>query len=440
MKSIQRTPVLASLLLAATLAHAGPAFAPLEHWKAAVAAGDKTALSSLYSTDPPAILQVGKNKAAGRDEELQFWSGLRAANIMDINPKVLEIAVVQGRVRLLLRIEAVKAGQAVVASMAQIWAEQPDGWRIVSTGRNDFSPAPVRRLPQPATPNTSLYPDPSEAQGELNAALAAAAREHKRVLVMFGANWCYDCHVLDAAFHSKDFAALVNDNYAVVHISIGEEGKDNNDLATRFGVVLDKGVPSLAVLNPDGSVLVAQKGEFESTVKIGPEDVHAFLEKWKPLAAESLDPPALPAAAKALEVPASSGGQVKFHFVAAGKQIYKCDNGIWSKASTPDATLFDGNGNAKIHHGAGPSWTMLDGTGAVKAIGSTAVHFAAPDGVSIEWLKLEVDKASHTGTFSDVGVIQRVYTGAGKAPSTGCSGDQVYESAYTAHYYFWTSK
>ena len=44
-----------------------------------------------------------------------------------------------------------------------------------------------------------------------------------------------------------------------------------------------------------------------------------------------------------------------------GKQIYKCDNGAWSKGSTPDATLYDMNSKLKARHGAGPSWTMIDG-------------------------------------------------------------------------------
>ena len=53
-------------------------------------------------------------------------------------------------------------------------------------------------------------------------------------------------------------------------------------LARQFGVGLDRGVPNLAVLDPAGRVIVAQRGEFEATTKIGPSDVRAFLEKWKP--------------------------------------------------------------------------------------------------------------------------------------------------------------
>jgi hypothetical protein len=148
----------------------------------------------------------------------------------------------------------------------------------------------------------------------------------------------------------------------------------------------------------------------------------------------------LPPGAKAIEIIPTADVTLKYHFVAAGLQIYKCENGAWPKASTPDATLYDMASDAKIHHTAGPTWTMLDGTGSVKAIGKTAVHFAAPDGVSIDWLKLDVDKSSRTGAFSDVALIQRLYTGGGAAPNTTCSVGQVFESPYTAHYYFWISK
>jgi hypothetical protein len=158
------------------------------------------------------------------------------------------------------------------------------------------------------------------------------------------------------------------------------------------------------------------------------------------LFAQSLDPPALPPAAKTIEVAAGRRVKLKFHFVAVGKQIYQCENGAWGKTSTPDATLYDIDSNPKLHHGAGPSWTTIDGKSTIKAIAATAIHFPAPDGTSIDWLKLDADKSSRTGEFSDVGIVQRLYTGAGTAPATSCMANQVYESPYTAHYYFWISE
>jgi hypothetical protein len=102
------------------------------------------------------------------------------------------------------------------------------------------------------------------------------------VLVIFGANWCYDCHVLDTAMRSEPLSSIVGANYHVVHINI-EDGKGNSDLADRFQIPIDKGVPSLAVIDGSGQLITSQKqGEFESAEKIGIEDVRAFLNKWKP--------------------------------------------------------------------------------------------------------------------------------------------------------------
>jgi len=212
--------------------------------------------------------------------------------VTEFNPKVLEIAVLQGHTKLLLRIQAVKADgvqtgggqavQAIVASMVQIWTEEPDGWRITASRRSDFSADAVRRLPQPAQPNPDLYADPKEAEAELKEASGVAAREHKRVLVVFGANWCYDCHVLDLAFHRPDFAAAIA-GYEVVHVDLGEDETKNADVVKQFDATLEKGIPTLAVAESDGKVVASQKnGEFEDARSLTPEILLEFLNKWKP--------------------------------------------------------------------------------------------------------------------------------------------------------------
>jgi thioredoxin 1 len=262
---------------------AAGSFAPFEQWTAAVLAGDKATLARLYTAHPPARILVGKyNKPESLDDELQFWAALQSSDVTKLAPKVLSLETANNQTKLILRVRAAKANQPVFANMVQIWV-QLDGWHVAFSRRSDFLPDRVRRLPEPAQPNPVLYPDPSQAQSELTAALSQAGRQKKRVLVVFGANWCYDCHVLDATFHSPAFVSLVEANYIVVHLNIGDEGRDNNDLAARLGVNLEKGIPSLAVLDPDGKIIVSQQnGEFQSSVKIGPEDVQAFLERWKP--------------------------------------------------------------------------------------------------------------------------------------------------------------
>jgi thioredoxin-related protein len=140
---------------------------------------------------------------------------------------------------------------------------------------------PPRPLPEQAKPKRDIYPAPEKVPTEITAALHAAAQDHKRVLLVFGGNWCSDCHVLDEWFRSERIASLVNQDYHVVHVNVGNFDK-NVDLAMKYDIPLEKGVPSLAVLDWDGLLLVSQKkGEFESTARIGPKDVIEFLERWK---------------------------------------------------------------------------------------------------------------------------------------------------------------
>jgi hypothetical protein len=275
--------VLAAALSLAAVASAQKPFAPVEAWEAAVSAGNEAALAQLYSAG--AATEAGKARIPLNDE-LAFWMHFKAGGITEFKPRLLESTTLKGSGHqwLVLRLTITSAGNRVYDNIRMEWAREGDGWKIVMSRRAEtFSGEKTRTLPQPSTPNVNLYSDPDEAEAELKAALGTAAKQHKRVIVIFGGNWCYDCHVLDAAFHSKALAPLVEANYVVVHVNVGDEVKDNRGMAERLGVVIDKGVPSLGVLEADGSVVYAQKnGEFEDTVKFGPADVRAFLEKWKP--------------------------------------------------------------------------------------------------------------------------------------------------------------
>ena len=263
------------------------AFEPLDNWKAAVLAGDETALAGFYSTNPVARAKTPQGDTLDPAEEPRFWSMLKPAGLDQLNVQVLEAKTVQpGVMALTLRMEAgIKSSggeKSLIIGAAQIWAQRLGEWKIIVTQRSDPAEKQARRLPEPARPNTQLYPPPEEAQAEISSALAAAAKDHKRVILVFGGNWCYDCHVLDTTFRSKEFAPIVQANYHVVHINVGSYDA-NLDLAKKYEIPLDKGVPSLAILDPDGKLVVSQKkGEFESTLRIGPEDVLEFLKKWKP--------------------------------------------------------------------------------------------------------------------------------------------------------------
>ncbi len=132
----------------------------------------------------------------------------------------------------------------------------------------------------PITAKTDLYPADADAKKEIEVALTLAATDHKRVLLVFGANWCYDCHVLDRALHDGAAAQIVKESFLLVHVDIGEANK-NLDLAKQYKIPLEKGVPAVAILGGDGKLLYSSgDGEFEAARKMMKKDLVAFLNHW----------------------------------------------------------------------------------------------------------------------------------------------------------------
>ena len=133
----------------------------------------------------------------------------------------------------------------------------------------------------PVTVKTDLYPANADAKKEIEGALIFAGNENKRVMLVFGGNWCYDCHVLDRALHEGDAGKIVKESYLLVHVDIGE-GDKNLDLVKKYETTLDFGVPTVVLLNGSGHVIYSStKGEFEPARKMMKKDLVGFLNEWK---------------------------------------------------------------------------------------------------------------------------------------------------------------
>lgn len=133
------------------------------------------------------------------------------------------------------------------------------------------------QMPYPMV-NKHLYSETANPSEDIAAAVKQARREHKRILLDFGGNWCGDCQVLDINFHQSPNAEIIARHFIVVHIDIGH--MDHNvATAQRYHVPITKGVPALAVLDSDGRLLYAERDkEFEHAT---PEALTAFLNRWK---------------------------------------------------------------------------------------------------------------------------------------------------------------
>ena len=135
----------------------------------------------------------------------------------------------------------------------------------------------------PAVPavHRHIYPEIAQAEPDVKAALAEARSEKKRVLMIFGGDWCGDCQVLDINLRQPENQALLEKSYVVVHVNIGHMDQ-NVELAQRYGVPLKRGVPAVSVVSGTGKVVHAQEtGEFADMRNMDPRSVNQFLMEWK---------------------------------------------------------------------------------------------------------------------------------------------------------------
>ena len=149
-----------------------------------------------------------------------------------------------------------------------------------NTAAQERSAQTNNQLLESVSVKTDLYSANADANHEIQDALKRARNEKKRVLLVFGANWCYDCHVLDRALHEGDAGKIVNESFLLVHVDIGE-GEKNPELVKTYRIPVDKGIPAVAVLDSAGKLLYSSgDGEFESARTMFKKDLVVFLKRW----------------------------------------------------------------------------------------------------------------------------------------------------------------
>ncbi len=127
-------------------------------------------------------------------------------------------------------------------------------------------------------PRPKPYDENADARAGLNNALQQARAQSKRVLVVFGANWCADCQALAKLMADGLVAEHVAQRYIVTKVDVGDFNK-NLDLAHEMGDATKKGIPAVAVIAADGSfVRATQAGELASARRMGDAQVVAVLD------------------------------------------------------------------------------------------------------------------------------------------------------------------
>ena len=128
-----------------------------------------------------------------------------------------------------------------------------------------------------------VYDELADAQAQVSQALAKAKADDKQVMIVFGANWCGDCKMLDGEFKKPAMKALLDANYVVVKVDVNRFNK-NLDVVKPYGDVIKKGIPSIVIATPANQLVYATNGgELADARKMGEAGVTEF---FKALAAK----------------------------------------------------------------------------------------------------------------------------------------------------------
>lgn len=78
--------------------------------------------------------------------------------------------------------------------------------------------------------------------------------EGKQALVIFGANWCPDCRLLEGTLQMPTVKKFMEENYSILHIDLGKYDI-NMSLLEVLGIPKQEGVPRVVIFDNQGKSL-----------------------------------------------------------------------------------------------------------------------------------------------------------------------------------------
>jgi thiol-disulfide isomerase/thioredoxin len=145
--------------------------------------------------------------------------------------------------------------------------------------------ASLGQAPVVAETTIVAAPHPYDEGADADAVVAAAQQQAqaagKRLMVVFGANWCPDCRALAGVLQMGDVRGWTDQHYVIVEVDVGRFDK-NLDLAARFDRDLKhSGIPTVAIVSQNGGVLNTTDARILSDARsMTPQSIVDVLARW----------------------------------------------------------------------------------------------------------------------------------------------------------------
>lgn len=156
---------------------------------------------------------------------------------------------------------------------------------IASTAPASAAPAPhvaATGFDQLKQPLPYPYDENADAKAAIARARQIAIRQHKRVLIDFGGNWCADCRILAGTMDLPEVKSFIGKHYVEVTVDVGRFNK-NLDIWQSYGQpARPKGVPAVLIVDPRSNTVINKGREtaLEDARSMNPQALADWLAQW----------------------------------------------------------------------------------------------------------------------------------------------------------------
>jgi len=139
--------------------------------------------------------------------------------------------------------------------------------------------ASLKELTVPDAP----YNEKANADAQVDAAIARAKKNGKRVMIDLGGNWCADCRIMAGLMELPEMERFLNAHYEIVSVDVGRFNR-NLQIPARYGITQRlEGVPAFLVVTTDGKLINAGRvSAIQDARHMTPQALADWLAQWTP--------------------------------------------------------------------------------------------------------------------------------------------------------------